>query len=306
MALKKLCKMTDSDICDNFGSLLASQLKAMLPADSLELQAEISALVHKRLLIIMKRKSAPPPAENDRPSTSSLYNYSSEDTRLSYEDSRLSYEPNTPTIQSLSDNFQICMYDGLLMPYMLNAHWRLLLIDKVNQNLILMDPYDDDTDSERVLKAFLKYINECSKTSTLSVLRNCIWKMKKNDSRPFQPPTDTSSCALYVMHYIKCIGQQTLFYKNIDPLKLRKKIAEELISMSVNLTEKCLQCVFDVTGRKKISCITCQRWLHKGCMEVNNMESEDEDDGKYRKYKNKKIQEEKEYKCRLCRRFSDK
>lgn len=52
-----------------------------------------------------------------------------------------------------------------LMPYMFDAHWRLLVIDKVNENLITTDPYQDDSDSERVMKSFLKYINECSKNS---------------------------------------------------------------------------------------------------------------------------------------------
>ncbi|KAK0077165.1 hypothetical protein PV326_010235, partial [Microctonus aethiopoides] len=126
MALKKLCKMTDPDICDNFGSLLASQSKAMPPEDSLELQAEISALVHKRLLIRCKRKSAPPSAGNNRPSTSSSY-YSSEDTRLSYEDSRISYEPNTPVYQDL---------------------------DSVQNELISKDVNDYETDDNIITRAF--------------------------------------------------------------------------------------------------------------------------------------------------------
>ncbi|KAK0070744.1 hypothetical protein PV325_014142, partial [Microctonus aethiopoides] len=41
------------------------------------------------------------------------------------------------------------LYDTTLMPYMFDAHWRLLVIDKINENFITMDPYQDDSDSER-------------------------------------------------------------------------------------------------------------------------------------------------------------
>lgn len=67
------------------------------------------------------------------------------------------------TARVLNIKDELC--DTTLMPYMFDAHWRLLVIDKVNENLITMDPYRDDSNSERVMKSFLKYINECSKNS---------------------------------------------------------------------------------------------------------------------------------------------
>lgn len=56
-ALNKLCNMADQDIFDNFGILIASQLRSIPMADAFELQADIGEMVNRRLLTIYRAKS---------------------------------------------------------------------------------------------------------------------------------------------------------------------------------------------------------------------------------------------------------
>lgn len=55
-ALNKLCNMADQDIFDNFGILIASQLRSIPMADAFELQADIGEMVNRRLLTIYRAK----------------------------------------------------------------------------------------------------------------------------------------------------------------------------------------------------------------------------------------------------------
>lgn len=56
-AINKLCDLSNQDIFDNFGNLIASQLRSIPMDDALQLQMDISEMVNRRLLAIYRAKS---------------------------------------------------------------------------------------------------------------------------------------------------------------------------------------------------------------------------------------------------------
>lgn len=56
-AITKLCGLSDQDIFDNFGNLIASQLRSIPMDEALQLQSDISEMVNRRLLTIYRAKS---------------------------------------------------------------------------------------------------------------------------------------------------------------------------------------------------------------------------------------------------------
>lgn len=84
-AIKKLSNIGDQDTFDNFGTLIASQLRSIPMEEALQLQMDISQLVNNRLLTICRSKNTTNSLSSSpsRPSTShTLYHHTSEDESL--------------------------------------------------------------------------------------------------------------------------------------------------------------------------------------------------------------------------------
>ncbi|CAH1111605.1 unnamed protein product [Psylliodes chrysocephalus] len=84
-AIKKLATFGDQDVFDNFGNLLAFQLKSISMEDAIKLQMYISNMVNKILLMIHQSKSV----SSSRLSRPSTYNYSTNSTNYSSDDTSL-------------------------------------------------------------------------------------------------------------------------------------------------------------------------------------------------------------------------
>lgn len=81
-------------------------------------------------------------------------------------------------------------------------------------------------------------------------MRNRQWTITECKNRPYQQPNDASNCALYITHYIDCIGRHKNYENKFNPVSFRREVAETLIEKSENVTLKCLQCMGDL--EKKI------------------------------------------------------
>lgn len=109
-ALNKLSTMTNQDMFDNFGNLVASQLRSIPLEHALQLQTEITSLLNDRLLMIHRGTSTSSSSlQYSRPSTS-YSNYTdfsdhtpqySQPVTTAYEDSN-DPEPNSETTDIVS------------------------------------------------------------------------------------------------------------------------------------------------------------------------------------------------------------
>jgi len=128
----------------------------------------------------------------------------------------------------------------MLLPYLYQSHWRLL-VDIEEKTIMLLDPYKHGKD-KRVIQSFNKFLKSCPKTS-LNKLKHINFKEKKMTSnRPFQKSDDGNNCGVYVLHYITCIAESKDFGKVLEPTLLRNKIAENLLCTSLVMKEICLFC----------------------------------------------------------------
>jgi len=107
------------------------------------------------------------------------------------------------------------IYGKMLLPYLYQSHWRLLIVD-IEKTITLLDLYKHGKDNERVLHLLEKFLRSCPKTS-LSKLQKIKFKKNKISDRPFQKTDDTNNCNVYVLHYIKCFAEDTDFGTTIDP-----------------------------------------------------------------------------------------
>lgn len=98
-ALNKLSTMTNQDMFDNFGNLVASQLRSIPLEQALQLQTEITTLINNRLLMIHRGTSASSSfRQKSRPSTSNSL-YSTDFTEHTSEYS----QPATPAADEYSN-----------------------------------------------------------------------------------------------------------------------------------------------------------------------------------------------------------
>jgi len=152
----------------------------------------------------------------------------------------------------------------MLLPYLYQSHWRLLIVDIDEKTITLLDPYKHGKDNKRVLHLFEKFLRSCPKTS-LSNLQKIKFKENKISDRPFQKTDDTNNCGVYVLHYIKCFAEGIDFGTAIDPTLVRNEIAESLLSTSLTMKERCLFC-FSSRKRDLVMCSLCRRWAHPQCI----------------------------------------
>ncbi|KAH0552241.1 hypothetical protein KQX54_007595 [Cotesia glomerata] len=153
----------------------------------------------------------------------------------------------------------------LLLPYCLNSHWRLLIVDIKQKQLTLLDPRLNSTDTDRVKEAFVSFLGQCFVTSPFRILRNIDWTLNTGPTeRPYQEPTDIDNCGVYCMYYLECIYKNTSFHDNFNPKQFRETIAHQLILKADNARELCLFCArkFD-SADNQLTCSICKRNIHE-------------------------------------------
>lgn len=81
-AINKLTSISDQDMYDNFGNLVASQLKSIPLEDALKLQQDINQMITNRLIQINRRQHSSSPPSTSQPSrpASSSIQYSNSNT----------------------------------------------------------------------------------------------------------------------------------------------------------------------------------------------------------------------------------
>ena len=101
----------------------------------------------------------------------------------------------------------------ILMPYLFNGHWRILLINCDRNSFVLIDPIrvtkkrscTFKVEEKRVIRNFKKFISECPQRCSFYGLRHVIWKREQwTNCRPFQ--TDSLGawsihCLLYAVYW---------------------------------------------------------------------------------------------------------
>ncbi|CAH1106917.1 unnamed protein product [Psylliodes chrysocephalus] len=115
-AIKKLATFGDQDVFDNFGNLVASQLKSISMEDAIKLQMDISNMVNKRLLMIHQSKSV----SSSRLSRPSTYNYSTNSTNYSSDDTSL----NTPLYEYTNEYDSEAISNNMVIYENLNPYDR--------------------------------------------------------------------------------------------------------------------------------------------------------------------------------------
>ncbi|XP_074107200.1 uncharacterized protein LOC141532646 [Cotesia typhae] len=193
------------------------------------------------------------------------------------------------------------------------AHWRLLVIDKIENTLELIDPYERTTDVKRVLKSFITYTNECNDNSSLKLAKDKEWTMKKERNHPFMQIYDKWNSAIYVCYFIRCVGLNINMDSTFDPGVFRKDIVESIMKNSENLKNKCIFCLEeDADEKNKKTCTICNRWLHFKCISYDQVNSDDEEKLKneefdYDPFTNKEliytVLNDMKYQCRACKKY---
>ena len=104
----------------------------------------------------------------------------------------------------------------LIMPYLRRSHWRVFVADVKEKTLMLLDPVKCAANEEydRVHRQFTKFID--MSPNSMGELQNIEWKRVYNNDRPYQADSDSNNCGIYVLHYIKSIGENVTFGKKLN------------------------------------------------------------------------------------------
>ena len=153
----------------------------------------------------------------------------------------------------------------LLMPYLYKSHWYLLVADIEEKTLILLDPLECSGNQEykRVHRAFTKFLDTCP--NSIGELKNIKWKRVYDIDRPYQARSDSNNCGVYVLYYLKCIGEKMPFSTDLNIFEFRRSTAETPISLSEDMRMKCIMCTND-NDDDQVRCCTCRRWSHTQCV----------------------------------------
>lgn len=176
----------------------------------------------------------------------------------------------------------------MLLPYLYNSHWCLLIIDFNKHTILHLDPkFLDSPDKERAVTAFKRYMKESSLLDINSkhIVCDKSWREIILNDRPVQ--NDAYNCGIYVMYYMMSVIRNQRFDTNFKPVEYRNVVAESLLKSSNCIKDICQYCFSD----RKISvvmCNTCRRWVHQLCLKK-----------KYNDTTNWKNPDAK-YKCMLC------
>ena len=123
----------------------------------------------------------------------------------------------------------------MLMPYLYQNHWRVLVIKVREEKLILWDPYISGNDLHRVIEVFRSFITYGSSNSSFHSLRNIKWKSCEVNTRLYQHNNDGHSCGAYIMYYMYCMGNNISFNMSFDPIAYRREVAHDLLLKSENM-----------------------------------------------------------------------
>ena len=99
------------------------------------------------------------------------------------------------------------------MPYLRRSHWRVFVADVEEKTLMLLDPVKCAANEEydRVHREFTKFID--IRSNSMGKLQNTEWKRVYNNDRSYQVDSDSNNSGIYVLHYIKSIGENITFGK---------------------------------------------------------------------------------------------
>lgn len=195
--------------------------------------------------------------------------------------------------------------ERLLLPYVYNSHWRLLVVNIKNKTLCLLDPYaNDDVEYERVVKAFKEFIIKFKSPSNFPSLKHVEWKrLHFAEERPIQPSNDGTNCGLLVMRYLEGIGKNENMDSTMNFSNYRRVVSRHLLIRSSNVINLCLHCFSskDLTG--SVQCDLCKRYCHLDCMHKTIQVTDDELEGKCNKTVRFKGKPPKNFHCRLCLKY---
>ena len=165
--------------------------------------------------------------------------------------------------QSEIFKMQTSLKDTLLIPYVFEGHFSLLLVNSIESTVAILDPFKNSVHEDRVMQTFLDYIRLYGEPYALSHLKHILWEKVEMTKRPYQAETNSSNCALYVIYYIYCISNLITFDLNFNSVEYRKVVSEMLILKSKDVSNKCMSCFAESTktSTKKISTF-CKRWIH--------------------------------------------
>lgn len=165
----------------------------------------------------------------------------------------------------------------ILMSYCEESHWMLIVINVSEKFIEILDTYDRQNNSTKILKALARYINKCDYESSFKKLEIQNWEVKDPRVRSLQKLTDRFNSTIYVMYYIQCIGQKAEMNQHFDPQTFRENIIHNIMLHSFNLADKCLYCFENIETEINIDCNMCQRSLHLNCQEYDELDTEDEE-----------------------------
>ena len=176
----------------------------------------------------------------------------------------------------------------VMIPYLYNNHWRLVVVDIDNKNIVVIDPLSRNNcqDESRAFKAIKGYFNIDGFKN-----QNTLYNMKLElgnppKERPLQK--DTFNCGVFVMHYMNSIGRNKIFDLNSIPAVFRRDVADVLLEMSENLKDVFQYCTNSEDSFTMVMCELCRRWVHTDCLKHKFKDNTD--------YTNKSVH----YTCQAC------
>lgn len=171
-------------------------------------------------------------------------------------------KPETFRMYHVGDAFQ----GKILMPYVYDNHWCILLADIDAQTVMHLDPmFKRGNRTQSAVQYFRKYIKECAERQP-NVLCDINWTIVSyKGERPLQK--DTFNCGVYITYYMQCLAMGIEMDADFDSNTYRVEIAESLLRLSHDMKEVCQYC-FGTRPNDLIMCNTCRRWAHLKCLNL--------------------------------------
>ena len=94
----------------------------------------------------------------------------------------------------------------LLLPYLNNFHWRLIIVNIKEESFTMLDPFEEGSDLDRAFSENDNFIRMCKDGSSFSMLKTIKWKKCLFKTlRPYQSLSDHWSCRVYVVYYTRVV-----------------------------------------------------------------------------------------------------
>ena len=168
--------------------------------------------------------------------------------------------------------------DVILLSYVFNFHWRLLIIEVKNKCTTLLDPFQEATDCPRVFDEFKNFLKACKDNTSFGKLKKIEWSIKVYEKhRRYQNVNDCSNCGIYVMYYMDCIGMNTSMDTSFDPKVWRRTICETLLINAEDISQTCLYCLSKCEEKNAaVVCNVCSRKVHEACIPYGEVDTDEE------------------------------